>query len=245
MTSMLSPASPPPSASATAASPASVPASRPPRPIWWAAAAVLIAVVAGYLGVHWFTYRLSHSITDDAFVEAHIVNIAPQSVSGHLVRVLVEENDRVEQGQVLAEIDPLPYRDQVNIARSKVDTARAELRRQEAALERLRKEIPIQIEIARRSFAAAEADQARAREALKLTEDEVVHGIDEARAGLAAAKADLVLAGQEYTRYTNLEKVEAVPLRRAQEVTRSRDAAEAHKNLAAAKLAKAQADPTP
>ena len=49
---------------------------------------------------------------------------------------------------------------------------------------------------------------------MKLTEDEVVHGIDEARAGLAAAKADLVLAGQEYTRYTNLEKVEAVPLRR-------------------------------
>jgi len=35
-----------------------------------------------------------------------------------------------------------------------------------------------------------------------------------------------------------------VPLRRAQEVTRSRDAAEAQKNLAAAKLARAQADRT-
>jgi multidrug resistance efflux pump len=63
----------------------------------------------------------------------HIVNIAPQSVSGHLVRVVVEENDRVEQGQVLAEIDPVPYRDQVNIGRSKVDTAQAELRRQTIA----------------------------------------------------------------------------------------------------------------
>jgi multidrug efflux pump subunit AcrA (membrane-fusion protein) len=39
---------------------------------------------------------------------------------------MVEENDRVEPGQVLAEIDPVPYRDQVNIARSKVDTAQAE-----------------------------------------------------------------------------------------------------------------------
>jgi membrane fusion protein, multidrug efflux system len=194
----------------------------------------------------WFfaSYRLTHSITDDAFVEAHIVNIAPQTVSGHLVRFLVDENDKVQQGQVLAELDPVPYRDQVNIARSKVDTARAELRRQEASLARLRLEVPIQIEIARRSLAAAQADQAKAKDALKLTEDEVEKGIEQAQAGLEATKADLVLAQQEYTRFTNLQKQDAVPLRRAQQVTQSRDAAEAQKNLAAAKLAKAQADRT-
>jgi membrane fusion protein (multidrug efflux system) len=201
-----------------------------------------LAGLAAYLAYHWWAYRLNCSITDDAFVEAHIVNIAPQSVSGHLVRFLVEENDRVEQGQVLAEIDPVTYRDQVELARSKVTGAEAELRRQEAALARLRLEVPIQIEIARRSFAAAQADQAKAQDALKLTEDEVEKGIEQAQAGLEAAKADLVLAQQEYTRYTNLYKVEAVALRRSQEVTRSRDAAEAQQKLAAAKLAKAQAD---
>jgi membrane fusion protein (multidrug efflux system) len=120
--------------------------------------------------------------------------------------------------------------------------AEAELRRQEAALARLRLEVPIQIEIARRTLAAAQADQAKAQDALKLTEDEVEKGIEQAQAGLDAAKADLVLAQQEYTRYTNLYKVEAVALRRSQEVTRSRDSAEAQQKLAAAKLAKAQAD---
>jgi membrane fusion protein (multidrug efflux system) len=212
------------------------------RPVWLAGLAGLAVLVV--LAFAWLYFRLTHSITDDAFVEAHIVNVAPQTVSGHIVRFLVEENDHVEQGQVLAEIDPVPYRDQVNIARSKVDTARAELRRQEAALARLRLEVPIQIEIARRSMATALADQARAKEALKLTEDEVEKGIEEARAGLEAARADLVLAQQEYTRFTNLQKEEAVPLRRAQEVTQSRDAAAAHKNLAATKLAKAQAERT-
>jgi membrane fusion protein (multidrug efflux system) len=192
----------------------------------------------------WWSHRLTHSITDDAFVEAHIVNIAPQSASGHLVRFLVEENDRVEQDQVLAEIDAVPYRDQVDLAQSKVEGAEAELRRQEAALARLRVEVPIQIEISRRSLAAAKADEARAKQALKLTEDEVEHGIEEAQAGLEAAQADLLLARQEYTRFTNLQKEEAVPLRRAQEVTRSRDAAEAHRKLAATKLAKAKADRT-
>jgi membrane fusion protein (multidrug efflux system) len=206
--------------------------------------AVLLLAVAGHFGLHWFTYRLSHSITDDAFVEAHIVNIAPQTVSGHLVRMLVEENDRVKEGQLLAEIDPVSYRDQVNIARSTVDTAQAELRRQEAALARLRLEVPIQVEIARRTLAAAQADQAKASEALKLTEDEVEKGIEEAAAGLEVAKADLVLAELEYTRFTILQKEEAVPLRRAQEVTQARDSAAARRKLAEAKLAKARADRT-
>lgn len=192
----------------------------------------------------WWSYRRTHSITNDAFVEAHIVNVAPQTVSGRIVRFLVEENDRVDEGQVLAEIDPVPYRDQVNIARSRVDIARAELRRQEESLARLRVEVPIQIEMARRGSAAAEAEQARALEAIKLTEDEVEKTIDEAEAGLEAAQADLVLAQQEYRRYTRLQQVEAAPLRRAQQVTQARDAAEAQRNLAAARLAKAQADRT-
>ena len=178
-------------------------------------AGLLGLVVLAVLFINWWSFRLTHSITDDAFVEADIVNIAAQSVSGRLDRFLVEENSRVEQGQVLAEIDPVPYRDQVNIARSKVDTAQAEFRRQEAGLARLKLEVPIRIEIARRTLATAQAEQGRAKESVKLTDDEVERGIDEAAAGLEASKADLVLAQQEYTRFTNLQKEAAVPLRRA------------------------------
>ena len=234
----------PPPPQSTAAAPPPTPRRRLFTRLLWIVGSLGLVGLAIPFVFSWWDHRLTHSITDDAFVEAHIVNIAPQSVSGHLVRFLVEENDRVEQGQVLAEIDAVPYRDQVELARSKVEGAEAELRRQEAALARLRLEVPIQIEISRRSLAAAKADQARAQEALKLTEDEVEHGVEEAQAGLEAAKADLVLAQQEYVRFTSLQKEEAVPLRRAQEVTRSRDAAEAHRKLAATKLAKAKADRT-
>src|SRR5262249_48921593 len=121
------------------------------------------------------------------------------------------------------------------------DTARAELRRQEAGLARLRQEVPIQIEIARRTLAAAEADDSRAREAVKLTQDEVEHGIDEAKAALTATRADLGLAEKDSPRYTNLEKEMAAPQRRAQQVTQERDAAKARRDLAVAKLAKAEA----
>src|SRR5262249_19107712 len=133
---------------------------------------ILIAFVLCACFYFWF-YRVTHSITDDAFVEAHIVNVAPQVVSGHLVRFLVQENDRVEKDQVLAEIDTVPYRDQAEVASKKVAEAEAELKRQEAALERLRIEVPLQIAVAVRTLEAAKADAGRAKESLKLTEEEV------------------------------------------------------------------------
>ena len=43
---------------------------------------------------------------NDENIEAHMVNVAPEMVSGRVVRFLVEENDQVGQGQVLAEIEP-------------------------------------------------------------------------------------------------------------------------------------------
>ena len=220
-------------------------AKRPSHTLGIAVGVVVVAALVIVLFLQgWIGSRLLRSETEDAFIEAHIVNVAPQAVSGRLCRFLVEENDRVEQGQVLAEIDPLLYRDKVDLARAKVDEAEAELRRQEASLARLRVEVPIQIEIAKRTLAAAKADLGRAKESLRLTADEVEKLILEAKAGLELAEADLVLAQQEYDRFTALYRREAVPLERSQQVTRSRDVAQAQKNVASAKLAKAEANRT-
>src|SRR5262249_12506444 len=148
--------------------------------------------------------RRTHSITDDGFVESHIVNVAPEMVSGRIVRLLVDENDTVQKGDIIAEIDPEPYLDRVHVAQAKRDAATAELKRQEADLARLRIEVPIQIEIARRTLAAAEADKAKAEESLKLTRDDVDKAIDEAQAGVSASQADLLLSEQEFDRFTGL-----------------------------------------
>jgi membrane fusion protein, multidrug efflux system len=241
----------PPPHPTPAAAPPAPPAPPPPAARPWSkvlrtlilAVILLALVVAGSpFAYEWVQYRRSHSITDDAFVEAHIVNVAAQSVSGHIVRFLVDENERVEQGQVVAEIDPVTYRDQVAVARAKLDTAEAELRRQQEALARLKIDVPLQIEVAKRSEAASRADRAKADEALKLTREEVARGIDEAKAALEASKADYVLAKQDYDRFTNLAQQQAVPPRRAEEATRTHASAQAHVNLSEAKLAKAKAE---
>jgi membrane fusion protein, multidrug efflux system len=200
--------------------PAPTPPPAPPPPrspfawtLWCAVAGV--AFVVAYFGYHWFTYRLSQSITDDAFVEAHIVNVAPEMVSGRVIRFLVEENDHVEAGQVLAVIEPVHYQDQVEAARGKLDLAEAELKRQQAGLTKVKNEIPLQIDAAEKA-------------------------VEEAQAAIALAKANTTLAKLEFERFTKLASEDATTIRKAEEVTRAHEAALAEARLADARLAKAK-----
>jgi membrane fusion protein, multidrug efflux system len=244
----MSTAAPPQSLSIAApANPTPVPSPAPSRTRWsrrvvLAVVVVVAAVVAVPVTARWVEYRGGHSLTDDAFVETHIVNIAPEAVSGRIIRFIKDENDRVEAGQVLAEIDPTPYRDQLEVAKAKLATAEAELKRQDIALARLKIDVPLQIEIAKRTLAGARADRSKADESQKVTDDEVERGIDEAKAALDAAKADVALAQIEYDRFADLAKQNAVPQRKWDEVRRGRDASAANVRLAEARLAKAKGD---
>jgi membrane fusion protein (multidrug efflux system) len=93
----------------------------------WLGGLLALAGLAIFLAYPWWSYRQTHSITEDAFVEAHIINVAPQTVSGHIVRFLVEENDRVKKGDPLVRIDPKPFQVQVNVKRAAVEVAIGDL----------------------------------------------------------------------------------------------------------------------
>lgn len=64
--------------------------------------------------------------TDDAYVNGYVTFVAPR-VSGQVIRVLVDDNNRVKQGDVLVELDPQPYKVQVAIKQAAVSTAQANL----------------------------------------------------------------------------------------------------------------------
>jgi len=85
-------------------------------------AGVAIAACIGaadYGGYYWTTGRFEVS-TDDAYVRADSTVIAPK-VSGYLRDVLVEDNEQVKAGQVLARIDDRDYA--VALAQAKADAA--------------------------------------------------------------------------------------------------------------------------
>jgi membrane fusion protein (multidrug efflux system) len=132
----------------------------------------------------------------------------------------------------------------VEQARGKLDLAQAELKRQQAGLDKLKKEVPLQVDVAEQTLAAAEREKARADDAFRLTKDEVLTTIEEAKAAIKVAKANLTLAKQEYDRFTELAAQDATTKRKAQEVTRAHDAARAELRLAEARLEKAEAAKT-
>ena len=65
--------------------------------------------------------------TDDAYVGAQKVLITPD-VSGKIDKVVVKEGQQVKTGDVLFEIDPVPFRLAVAQASAKLAQARVSLR---------------------------------------------------------------------------------------------------------------------
>ncbi|MCP5433815.1 MAG: multidrug transporter subunit MdtN [Alphaproteobacteria bacterium] len=112
-------------------------------------AVILVAFIVSILAV---TFAARRPTTDDASIDADVVHIAP-SVGGRIVEIAVTENERVEKGQLLFQIDAVPYR-------LAVDQAKADLSIATAQLETQRRILSTQ-----RSNATVAADQTRTAEA--------------------------------------------------------------------------------
>jgi membrane fusion protein, multidrug efflux system len=87
----------------------------------------VILVAVGLSGIPWIRLTLNTVSTDDAYVNGHVTFVAPR-VSGQIARVLVDDNYRVQKGELLAELDKEPYQIAVSQKRAAVDTAEADLR---------------------------------------------------------------------------------------------------------------------
>ncbi len=132
---------------------------------------VLLAAVGG--GLVWF--GAGKESTDDAQVDAHVTPVAAR-VGGTVRTVAVVENQMVEAGALLVEIDARDYA----VA---VERAKAELADAEAAVAMARANLPI-------TQATATGGAASAREAITRAQA----GVEEARKGVEAATARVNVA---------------------------------------------------
>jgi len=80
-----------------------------------------LLVIAGTV-LLWL-YFGSYESTDDAQVDVHLYPVSAR-ISGYVIKVNVNDNQYVEQGTVLVEIDPKDY--EVAVARARADLANAE-----------------------------------------------------------------------------------------------------------------------
>jgi membrane fusion protein (multidrug efflux system) len=91
-----------------------------PRAKWIVAALAILLLVGGAFIWHYYSVRES---TDDAQIDGHINPISPR-VTGTVLRVLHDDNEVVQAGNLLVELDPKDY--EVAVDRARADLANAQ-----------------------------------------------------------------------------------------------------------------------
>jgi membrane fusion protein (multidrug efflux system) len=163
--------------------PPDVPAARPrlgKRRALLVAGALAAAGGLAFAGREWL--HRGEQTTDDAFVEADVVALAPR-VAGPIAEVLVQEDAEVQAGQPIVRVEPTDYEVRVRQAQAELETARAQAAAADA-----------QVNAARATVTRAEAEAEKARLDLQRA--------DELRAGgaIASQSYDATRVGSETAR---------------------------------------------
>jgi membrane fusion protein (multidrug efflux system) len=180
--------------------------------------------VAGLIGSAVYLHGRGKETTDDAFVESHVANVAPR-VQGQVLRVLVRDNQAVEAGDLLVELDP---RD----ASARQHAAQADLASAEAALAAAN----AQLSLAQHSVdAGLRQAKGGVTQAYALSGSSKAQ-IDQARADLTAAQSRSALTRMELSRAVKLHQDGAVAQAELDRSRAENDQAEAAVDQAKARL---------
>ena len=156
----------------------------------------LAVLVAG--GVLLWRYFSSYESTDDAQGDVHLYPVSSR-VSGHVVQVNVGDNEWVEKGTVLVEIDPTDY--EVAVAQAEANLASAE-----ATADSLHITVPITSVSTSSQLRSTAADVDNTRAGVNAAERQLIA----AHAQLVAAEANNVKAQNDLRRYGALRAKQEV-----------------------------------
>ncbi len=133
---------------------------------------IIAALVTFYVLANRYT-----PFTTDAYVQAFVIQVASQ-VEGQVVRVNVQENQSVKQGDLLFEIDPRPFEYRVALLEAKLDQAYKQVA--QTASELTASKADISRSAAEESYARAVQEQeTEIRRQLATTERKYLHAISQ------------------------------------------------------------------
>jgi membrane fusion protein (multidrug efflux system) len=188
-----------------------------------------LVLLAGTGGGGLYLHGLGAESTDDAQVEGHLVNVATR-VPGQVKSVRVKDNQLVEEGDVLVEIDDADYAAKLAGARADAASAEAALASARAQLALTERTVDANLSQAKGSLAQASSGWATTRAAR-----------DQAQADIAAADARRALAETDLRRAEQLRRDDAISQAELDNRRASFDQAKAQVDLARARLAGADA----
>ena len=203
--------------------------------LWIIAAAAVVVLVGGLLLWHYFS---GFESTDDAQVDVHLYPVSAR-ISGYVQAVHVGDNQYVQEGATLVEIDPRDYQVAVAKAQANLETA-------EASARALNIDVPISsvdtasqlkytssdIENAKAAIAAGEKQVAAAQARIQEAEAQNVKAQDDVqRYHLLLIKDEVPKQTYDYAIAAAQTDTAAVAAAKADEATAEQNVAEARSRL--------------
>ncbi len=158
---------------------------------------ILIILAACALTLYVWDIIEHHPRTDDAIAAANVIGVAPR-VSGPIIKLNVQDNQEVKEGDVLFEIDPADYRQQVDRAKSALEALDREIEVARAQDENLK----FQVKAAQAGVEQAQAQEKQASDTLKRLQPLLPKGfataddVDRAETAVKVAAASLATEEQ-------------------------------------------------
>jgi membrane fusion protein (multidrug efflux system) len=182
----------------------------------------VVLVLVG-VGLYWW-HSTYYESTDDAQIDGNLVQISAR-IKGYISQVNVEDNQQVQKGQVLVEIDPRDAQAALNQGEAALATAKANY---EAALAN----VPITSRSTGATLSSTAADVQAALSTIAQSEKQ----LDAAQAQVLSAEADNTKAQLDLERYTPLVQRDVVSKQQYDAVVATAASAKAQVTAAQANL---------
>ena len=158
---------------------------------WFVIGAIILVLAVLFFGIRYYLHARAHESTDNAFIEGDAVRVSPRT-AGTVSKVYVRDNQLVQTGTLLLELDPRDYQARFNQAQAAVVSAQAQ------------RDASARAATARRSV----IDQQRAQLAAAGA------SLEQAQAEERAAQAQAARDARDEQRYAELYKTDAVSRQR-------------------------------
>lgn len=176
---------------------------------------VVVVVILVVVAVALWWHSTFTEDTDDAQVNGHLIQVSSR-IGGQVIKVDVEENQLVKQGDVIAELDPADYQVAVENAQAALASAQAN-----AAAANVN--VPITSINAGSNLRSAGADVSGAGEGVGQAQQQ----LEAARAMVAQAQANLIKAQSDLDRYKPLVDKDVISKQQWDAAVASADGAKA------------------
>jgi membrane fusion protein, multidrug efflux system len=174
---------------------------------------VLAALIAG--GIIWWQYASTYETTDDAQVDGHIYPVSSR-IGGKVIAVKVDNNQQVQEGQVLVQLDPTDY--EVAVQRAEADLSQAQANTQAALTQ-----VPITSTATSSQISSAGAGVEEATAGISVAQQQY----EAAQARVREAEANYIKAQKDVERYRPLAEKQEISRQQFDQAVATADALKA------------------